>query len=157
VDVVNKPGWRSVIVMKPRDLFAMHELELEDSIDVGFQGINDLLGGQEDLTTSWTRSDKEGTTGDVFVIAQVQAEAADEPNHVALLDDNEDEEDDTYIDDGVVASTICGVESRDDDFFICLLILFCLGVNMYRTHILYVEIKCFLNHTVKIKQVKDTF
>jgi len=71
VDVVNKPSWRCVIVMRPRDLFAMPKLELEDSIDVGFQGINDLLGGQEDLTTSWTRSDKEGTTRDVSVIAQV--------------------------------------------------------------------------------------
>ena len=118
VDVVNKLGWRSGKAMKPRDLFAMPELELEDSIDVGFQGINDLIGGQEDLTTSWTRSDKEGTTGDVSIIAQVQAEAADEPNHVALLDDDKDEEDDTYIDDGVVAPIVCGVESRDDDFFI---------------------------------------
>jgi len=30
---------------------------------------------------------------------------------VALLDDDEDEEDDMYIDDGVVAPIICGVES----------------------------------------------
>jgi hypothetical protein len=118
VDLVNKPGWRSVIAMKPRDLFAMPELELEDSIDVGIHGINDLLGGQEDLTTSWTRSDKEGTTGDVSVIAQVQAEATDEPDHVALLDDDEYEEDDMYIDDGVVAPIVSGVQSQDDEFFI---------------------------------------
>jgi len=52
--------------LKPRDLFAMPELELEDSIDVGIKGIN-LLGGHQDLT-NWTRSDKEGTTGDVSVI-----------------------------------------------------------------------------------------
>jgi len=39
-------------------------------VEVG-RYINDLIGGQEDLTTSWTRSDKEGTTGDVSVIAQV--------------------------------------------------------------------------------------
>jgi len=51
VDVVNKPGWRSVIAIKPRDLFAMPELELEDSIDAD-KRINDLLRGQEDLTTS---------------------------------------------------------------------------------------------------------
>jgi hypothetical protein len=76
-----------------------------------------LLGGQEDLT-NWTRLDKEGTTGDVSVIAQVQAEAVDEPDHVALLDDDEDEEDDTYIEDGVVAPIVSGVEFRDDDFFI---------------------------------------
>ena len=48
VNLVNKLGWSSVIVMKPRNLFTMLELELEDSIDVGFQGI-DLLGGQPDV------------------------------------------------------------------------------------------------------------
>jgi len=37
---------------------------------------------------------------------------------VALLDDDEDEEDDTYIEDGVVAPIVSGVESQDDDFFI---------------------------------------
>lgn len=116
VDLVNKPGWSSVIAMKPRDLFAMPELELEDSIDVGIQGINNLLSGQEDLT-NWTRSDKEGTTGDVSLIARVQAEAVDEPDHAAF-DDDEDEEDDTYIEDGVVAPIVSGVEGQDDDFFI---------------------------------------
>jgi len=69
VNLVNKPSWSSVIAFKPRDLFAMPELELEDSIDVGIEGIN-LLGGQQDLT-NWTRSDMEGTTGDVSVITQV--------------------------------------------------------------------------------------
>ena len=98
MDLVNKPGWRSVIAMKPRDLFAMPEFELEDSINVGIQGISDLLGGQEDLT-NWTRPDKEGTMGDVSVIAQVQAKAVDEPYHVALLDDDGDEEDAMYIED----------------------------------------------------------
>jgi len=44
VNLVNKPGWSSVIALKPRDLFDMPELELEDSIDVGIEGIN-LLGG----------------------------------------------------------------------------------------------------------------
>ena len=48
VNLVNKPSWSSVIVLKPRDLFAMPELELEDSIDVGIEGIN-LLGGQHDF------------------------------------------------------------------------------------------------------------
>jgi len=85
----------------------MPELELEDSIDVGIEGIN-LLGEQQDLT-NWTRSDKEGTTGDVSVITQVQAQAVDEPV---------DDEDDTYIDDGVVAPVASAVQGQDDDFFI---------------------------------------
>jgi len=44
-------------------------VNLVDSIDEGIEGIN-LLGGQQDLM-NWTRSDKEGTTGDVSVITQV--------------------------------------------------------------------------------------
>ena len=44
VNLVNKPGWSIVIALKQRDLFSMPELELEDSIDVGIEGIN-LLGG----------------------------------------------------------------------------------------------------------------
>ena len=67
--------------------------------------------------TNWTRLDKEGTTGDVSVIAQVQAKAVDEPDHAAF-DDDEDEEDDMYIEDGVVAPIVSGVEGQDDDFFI---------------------------------------
>ena len=113
VNLVNKPGWSSVIALKPRDLFAMPELELEDSIDVGIGGIN-LLGGQQDLT-NWTRSDKEGTTGDVSVITQVQAQAVDEPDDVVF---DVDDEDDTYIDDGVVAPVASAVQGQDDDFFI---------------------------------------
>jgi hypothetical protein len=116
VNLVNKPGWSSVIAMKPRDLFAMPELELEDSIDVGIEVIN-LLDGQQNLT-NWTRSDKERTTRDVSVIAQVQTEAVDEPDDVVFDGDDEDDEDDTYIDDGVVAPLAFGVEGEDDDFFI---------------------------------------
>jgi hypothetical protein len=40
---VNKPGWSSIISMKPRNLFAMPEFDLEDSLVVGIEGIN-LLG-----------------------------------------------------------------------------------------------------------------
>jgi hypothetical protein len=59
VNLVNKLGWSSVISMKPRDLFAMPELDLEDSLAVGIEGIH-LLGEHQDLT-NWSRSDKEGT------------------------------------------------------------------------------------------------
>jgi len=113
VNLVNKPSWSSVIAFKPRDLFAMPELELEDSIDVGIEGIN-LLGGQQDLT-NWTRSDMEGTTGDVSVITQVQAQAVDEPDDAVF---DVDDEDDMYIDDGVVAPVASAVQGQDDDFFI---------------------------------------
>jgi hypothetical protein len=70
VNLVNKPGWSSVISMKPGNLFAMPKLDLEDSLAVGIEGIN-LLGEHQDLT-NWSRSDKEGTIGDVSVINQVR-------------------------------------------------------------------------------------
>ncbi|KAG2597810.1 hypothetical protein PVAP13_5KG308421, partial [Panicum virgatum] len=53
--------------------------------------------------TNWTRSDKEGTTGDVSVITQVQAQAVNEPDDAVFDVDDEYDEHDTYIDDGVVA------------------------------------------------------
>jgi hypothetical protein len=70
MDLVNKPGWSSVISLKPRNLFSMPEIDLDDSIVVGIEGIR-LLGEHQDLT-NWSRSDKEGTTGDVSVINHVR-------------------------------------------------------------------------------------
>ncbi|KAG2583709.1 hypothetical protein PVAP13_6KG192912 [Panicum virgatum] len=104
VNLLNKPGWSSDIALKPRDLFAMSKLELDDSID-------------QDLT-NWTRSDKEGTNRDVSVITQVQAQAVDEPDDAVFDVDDEDDEDGTYIDDGVVAPVASVVQGQDDDFFI---------------------------------------
>ena len=114
--MVNKPGWSSVIALKQMDLFVISELELEDSIDVGIEGIS-LLGGQQDLT-SWTRSDKEGTTGDAVVIIQVQIEGKEEPDDAVFDVDDEDDEDDMYVDDGVIAPISSVDEAQDDDFFI---------------------------------------
>jgi hypothetical protein len=113
VNLVNKLGWSSVISMKPRNLFAMPELDLEDSLAVGIEGIN-LLGEHQDLT-NWSRSDKEGTTGDVSVINQVRAEAVDEPDNDVFDVDDEHDVDDTYIDDGIVAPIV--QDAQDDEFF----------------------------------------
>jgi hypothetical protein len=99
--------------MKPRNLFAMHELDLEDSLDVGIEGIN-LLGEHQDLS-NWSRSDKEGTTGDVSLINQVWAEAVDEPDDDVFDVDDEDDADDTYIDDGIVAPIV--QDAQDEEFF----------------------------------------
>jgi hypothetical protein len=111
VNLVNKPGWSSVISLKPRNLFAMLELDLEDSIVVGIEGIN-FLGEHRDLT-NWSRSDKEGTTGDVSVINA--SRGVDEPDDDVFDDDDEHDADDTYIDDGVVAPIV--QDAQDDDFF----------------------------------------
>nr|TKW03210.1 hypothetical protein SEVIR_7G009200v2 [Setaria viridis] len=69
----------------------------------------------EDLS-NWTRSDKEGTTGDASVLNQVRAGAVLELDDAVLLDEDDDDEDGTYIDDGVVAPVV--VESLEDDFFV---------------------------------------
>ena len=118
VPVVNKPGWSSVITLKQRNLFAMSEAEGAigvDSIDPGFGG-TDLFGGQEDLST-WTRSGNEGTIGDASVINQVHAQAFAELDDDAFLHDDVDEEDDTYINDGVVAPIASAIQGQDDDEF----------------------------------------
>ena len=119
VNLVNKPGWSSVVAVRPRNLFAMPEAENEgdmevDLLDVGIQDMN-LLGPNEDLS-NWTRPDKEGTTGDASIINQVHGKVVLEPNDAVLLDEDDDAEDDTYIDDGVVA--LVAVESIEDDFFV---------------------------------------
>lgn len=62
-----------------------------------------------------TRSNKKGTAGDVSVIAEVHTEAVDEPDD-AVFDC--DDEDDTYIDYGVVAPFASVVQGKDDEFFI---------------------------------------
>ena len=104
---MKKPTWSSVVSMKPKKIFAILDDENEDeidsdSIDMAMEGMN-LVDGQDHFT-NWTRSGKEGTTLDAAVIQQVQAEAAPEPDDddLAFLDDDIDE-DDTYINDGVVA------------------------------------------------------
>ena len=124
-NLVNKPGWSSVVVVRPRNLFAMPEAENDgdievDLLDVGIQDIN-LVGSNEDLS-NWTRADKEGTSGDASVINQVRGEAVLEPDDAVLLDEDDDDEDDTYIDDGVVAPIV--VESIEDDFLFKYLFLF---------------------------------
>ena len=71
VNLLNKPGWSSVVAVRPRNSFAMLETENEggmevDLLDVGIQDMN-LLGPNEDLS-NWTRPNKDGTTSDASVI-----------------------------------------------------------------------------------------
>jgi hypothetical protein len=68
--------------------------------------------------SNWTRSGKEGTTGDAYVINQVHAKAVLEPDDMVFLDEDDDEEDDTYINDEVVAPVSSVVESLEDEFFV---------------------------------------
>jgi hypothetical protein len=99
--------------MKPRNLFAMPELDLEYSLVVGIEGIN-LLGEHRNLT-NWSRSDKECITGDVSAINQVRTEVVDEPDDDVFDVDDEHDADDTHIDDGIVAPIV--QDAQDDEFF----------------------------------------
>lgn len=120
VNLVNKPGWSSVVGVSPRNLFAMleseHEVDIDaNQLDVGIQDMN--LLAPIDNVTNWRRPDKEGTIGAASFIEKVRQEAVPEPDDIVLVDDVVDDEDDTYIEDGVVAPVV--VENLDqDDFFV---------------------------------------
>jgi hypothetical protein len=107
--------------MKPRNLFAMPEATEDEGdisfLDVGVQDMNNALRLHTDLT-NWRRSDMEGSSGDAYVIDEAIAESVPEPDHAAFLDAEDDEDDETYIDDGVVAPATTVGEDQDDDFFI---------------------------------------
>jgi hypothetical protein len=117
------PKWSTVIRMKPRNLFSMldapdsdngGEIDL-DSLDLGAKDMN-VVHTQDDMTT-WVRSDMEGVSCDVYVIQKALAECrGDEPCDLEL--DNEDDEDDTYIDDGLVAPLQSIEQDLEDDFYI---------------------------------------
>jgi hypothetical protein len=112
-----KPGWCSVVAMKPRNLFAMPEATEDEGdislLDVGVQDMNNALRLRMDLT-NWRRSDMEGSSGDASIINQALAQSVPEPNHAAFLDAEDDE---TYI-DGVVAPATTVGQDQVDDFFV---------------------------------------
>jgi hypothetical protein len=105
--------------MKPRNLFAMLESENSeidlDSIDVGLEGMSD--SSSDEVLVKWRRSDMEGVTGDACVIEKALDEFIEEMYDIGL-EDEEDEEDSTYIDDGYVAPVDSSRDSNDDDFFV---------------------------------------
>jgi hypothetical protein len=121
-EISSKPGWCSVVAMKPRNLFAMPEATEDEGdislLDVGVQDMNNALRLRMDLT-NWRRSDMEGSSGDASIINQALAQSVLEPDHAAFLDAEDDEDYETYIDDGVVAPAAKTVgQDQDDDFFV---------------------------------------
>jgi hypothetical protein len=109
--------------MKPRNLFFMPdapdsdnggEIDL-DSLDLSVEDMN-VVHTQEDMTT-WVRSDMEWLSGDVCLIQKAVVECRDDEPCDSELD-NDDDEDDTYIDDGHVAPFQSVEQDSEDDFFI---------------------------------------
>ena len=117
-----KSEWSSIVRLKPRNLFSMPEpLDIEnegeldiDSLEVGVEAMN-ILNQNEDLL-AWRRTDLEGVTGDATVIENVQP--MPEPCDADLIDDEDDDTDDTYIDDGHVAPVNSLGTGLDDEFFV---------------------------------------
>jgi hypothetical protein len=119
VNGTKKKDWCTVVRMKPRNLFAMPESENSeidlDSIDVGLEGMS--VSSSDEVLVKWRRSDMEGVTGDACVIEKALDEFIEETYDIGLADE-EDEEDNTYIDDGYVAPVDSSRDANDDDFFV---------------------------------------
>lgn len=119
VNGTKKKDWCTVVRMKPRNLFAMPESENSeidlDSLHVGFEGMS--VSSSDEVLVKWRRSDMEGVIGDACVIEKALAEFVEESHDIGLADE-EDEEDNTYIDDGYVAPVDSSRDANDDDFFV---------------------------------------
>lgn len=118
-----KSNWCSVVRMKPRNLFSMLEpasAEEETKCDV-----DSLVVGVEHMTVtreqgelmSWRRTDMEGVTIEPSVIQKAIAQSAPEPNDEDFCDEDGDDVD-AYIDDGVVAPAVAIDNEVCDDFFV---------------------------------------
>jgi hypothetical protein len=114
VPIVDKLGWSTVVLVRLRNLFSMPDTGNDaDALDVGIQERIDSVQGQE--LSNWSRPDRPGTGGAADIINQVRREAIAEPDDYSIGDDSED--DDTYIDDGVIAP-VMEENIEDDDFFL---------------------------------------
>jgi hypothetical protein len=115
-----KLDWCTVVRMKPRNLFAMpeggeEEGEIDlDSLIVGVEDMN-VANTQKELN-NWRRSDIEGVSGDANIIQRAFAESVPEPNDDDLSNE-EDDTNETYIDDGLIAPVNSSSQGPDDDFF----------------------------------------
>ena len=122
-DIPSKSGWCSVVAIKPRNLFAMPEETRDEGeidtnlLDVGVQDMDHALHTRMDLT-NWRRSDMQGSSGDASIITQALAQSIPEPDHTTFLDAEDEEEDETYVDDGFVAPATTVGEDQTDDFFV---------------------------------------
>jgi hypothetical protein len=120
--------------LKPRNLFAMpegtekeNEADMDvDSLDVGIEDM--AVSRTHEELKNWRRPIMEGESGNDYVIEKALAEAIPKPNDSDLLDE---EDDDTYINDGHVAPADSLDEGSDDDFF-------CLNHNSLLSHCLIV-------------------
>ena len=124
VKSANKINWCSVHAMKPRNMFSMQEGEYNEN-NVGDVDVDSLVVGVENMNvahqneglTNWSRTDLEGQTGDASVIEAARATSMHEPGDDDEIPD-EDDSDDAYVDDRVVAPVEANGADDEDDFFV---------------------------------------
>ncbi|KQK07421.1 hypothetical protein BRADI_2g35231v3 [Brachypodium distachyon] len=91
----------------------------EDSGDPGDRDVESIVVGVEQMNvqqkqddmTNWHRTGVEPVTGDVSVIQNAKASAMPEPDDADIPEEDIDD-DDMYVDDGVVAPVL---DEGDDD------------------------------------------
>jgi hypothetical protein len=106
--------------MKLRNLFTMPEggeEEGEIDLDSLVMGVEDMnVANTQIEVNNWRRSNIEGVSGDATAIQRAFAESVPEPNDDDLSDE-EDDTNETYIDDGLIAPVNSSSQGLDDDFF----------------------------------------
>ena len=126
VKSARKSNWSSVLRMKPRNLFAMPEMEntpntVDDTgeVDMVVTGVEHMnISNQIHDLTNWSRNDVEDATVDAKVIEEARQAPTSEPSFADIVEDD-DEDDDTYVADGVVAPAVDNSHGGgEDDFFV---------------------------------------
>ena len=106
VKSARKSNWSNVLRMKPRNLFAMPETEntpntVDDTgeVDMVVTGVGHMnISNQIHDLTNWSRNDVE----DAKVIEEARQAPTSETSFADIVEDD-DEDDDTFVIDGVVA------------------------------------------------------
>ncbi|KAG2619754.1 hypothetical protein PVAP13_3NG134501 [Panicum virgatum] len=127
VKSARKSNWSSVLKMKPRNLFAMPEMENTPNTVDGTGEVDMVVTGVEHMNisnqihdlTNWSRNDVEDAIVDAKVIEEARQAPTSELSFADIVeDDNED--DDTYVTDGVVALAVDSSHGEGEDDFFCV-------------------------------------
>jgi len=112
--------------MKPRNIFAMPEMEntpntVDDTgeVDMVVTGVEHMnISNQIHDLMNWSRNDVEDATVDAKVIEEAHRAPTSEPSFADIVEDDE-EDDHTYVADGVIAPAVDSSHGGgEDDFFV---------------------------------------
>ena len=119
-----KSNWSSVLRMKPRNLFVTPETENTpnivddtgevDMVVIGVEHMN--ISNQIHNLTNWSRNDVEDATVDAKVIEEAHQAPTSELSFADIVEDG-DEDDDTYVVDGVIAPAVDSSHGGGKDDF----------------------------------------